>query len=109
MKKTLLIIITAGLFIACSSQSPEEVARNYAENIAKGDIREAKKYVTKLTEELLLSITETTAIESIPDFKFNFVRDSIAGNEAWVTYTDQKNTEGTILLTKVNGKWKVHF
>jgi len=109
MKKAFLIIITIGLFIACSSQSPKDVARNYAENIAKGDIWEAKKYVTEQTEELLLSMVKTTIIEVNPDFKFNFVKDSIAGDKAWVTYTDQNGIEGTIPLIKTNGKWKVHF
>lgn len=107
MKKTFLFIITISLFIACSSPSPQKVAQNYVENIAKGDIWEAKKYVTESTDEILTSMVKYTIVEINPDFKFNFIKDSIVGDKAWVKYTDEKNVEGIIPLTKINGAWKV--
>jgi len=109
MKKTFLFIITLGLFIACSPPSPEKVAQNYVENVAKGDIWEAKKYVTESTEKMLNIMVKSTVIEVNPDFEFNFIKDSIVGDRAWVKYSDEKNVEGTIPLIKSKGEWKVHL
>lgn len=106
MKKVLFFIIIMGLFSACS-QSPEKVARAYAEAIALGDIWKAKEYVTEATGEVLDFMVKSEAINVNPDFKFNFIEASVTGDKAWVTYVDQNGTKGTIPLTKIDGKWKV--
>lgn len=108
MKKLFPLSLLIGLFYACSS-SPKEIAKSYAENIANGDIWEAKKLVTESTGELLDMVVKTEAIEIQPDFEFKFIKDSIVENKAWVTYADQNGTEGTIGLIKIKGEWKVHI
>lgn len=108
MKKILILTTLIGLFTACSPE-PKHIAKSYAENIAKGDIWEAKKLVTESTGELLDLIVKTEAIEIKPDFEFKFIRDSVIENKAWVTFADQNNTEGTIELIKIKGEWKVHI
>ena len=109
MKKLFLLsTIFIGLFSACSPR-PKDIAKDYAEYMAKGDIWEAKKLVTKSTGELLDLIVKTEAIDIKPDFEFKFIKDSIVKNKAWVTYTDQNGTEDTTGLLKIKGQWKVHI
>ena len=107
MKKLLYIIAVVCLFSACSSERPGEVAKNFTENVAKGKMEEAKKYASASTEELLDLMIQSGVVEINPGFTFNFVKDSIEGDQAWVMYTDEYGVEGIIPLSRYKGHWKV--
>ncbi|NDV78064.1 DUF4878 domain-containing protein [Dysgonomonas sp. 511] len=109
MKKLLFIAITALLMCACSS-GPENAARNFSENLAKGKVDEAKKYATESTGKLLDFAASMGKMDINPDFKFQLVKDSVADNRAWVTFMDKSTEkEETFELVKIDGDWKVNM
>lgn len=107
MKKLIYVIVVVCLFSACSSERPREVAKNFTENVAKGKIEEAKRYASESTEELLDLMIRSGAVDINPDFTFNFVKESIEGDQAWVMYTDENGVEGIIPLSRYKKQWKV--
>lgn len=106
MKKMLLFLSVAALMCSCSS-GPEKVARNFTENLLKGNITEAKKYATPQTGMLLDMTASLSARLADPDYKFEMIKDSIADNRAWVTYKNEKGKEAVLYLVKIDGKWLV--
>lgn len=108
MKKVVLLCLVAIAFISCSS-GPEKTAKNFLENLSKGKVEEAKKYATEPTGNLLDLATGFGSLPVDPDFKFKLVKDSIVGNKAWITYSDQNDKVETIELAKIDGDWKVHM
>ena len=111
MKKMLLFAALACLFVACSSTSgPKDAAEKFLTNLAKGEIEEAKKYATPQTGMLLDFAAAFGQMPVNPDFQFNFVKDSIVDDRAWVTYTTEKGGEEEVVeLIKVDGDWKVNI
>lgn len=119
----LLSLLIIGL-AACSSNSPESVAKEFAQAYYAGKFDKAKKYCTPETQEGFQFISK---IAESDDFKKNMpskvsikVDDcTIAdnGDEATVRLTvdmvtpaDGKKTENTkINLVKYDGKWMVLF
>lgn len=109
---------------ACSSNSPESVAKEFAQAYYAGKFDKAKKYCTPETQEGIQFISKMAESD---DFKKNIpskvsiktdgctIADN--GNEAtvrltvdMVTPTDGKKTESTkINLVKYDGKWMVLF
>jgi len=110
MKKYLLIPLLVLFMASCSSNAPKDVTKNFLEALAKGKIDDAKKYASAPTAKFLEKIaTIPGASEQMkqPDFKFTFVKESIEGDKATVTYKDQKGEEEDVELIKEDGKWKV--
>jgi len=108
MKKTLLIFSTIFLLISCS-RGPEDTAKNFTENLAKGKVDEAKKYATESTGKLIDFASGFGGLPVDPNFKFKSEKDSIVDNTAWVTYTNQKGKKEKMKLVKIDGKWLVHM
>lgn len=108
MKKILFLLFASALLTSCS-KGPESVAKNYVENVAKGKIEEAKKYVTPKSEPVLNLMSGISSLSpKYPDYKFKMIKDSIEGDSlAWVTYTTPEGKEDVINLQKYNGEWKV--
>ena len=65
MKKTISIIALSVLLFSCSS-GPENSAKNFTENLAKGKVEEAKKYATESAGTMLDLLTaETSWLEPV--------------------------------------------
>lgn len=113
-KLTLLLSTMYLLFsvISCSSESsnPQTVAIAFAENVAKGKIKAAKKYATE-TSGMLLDLTAKNAGLSIfPDASYSIVKDSITGKKGFVQLKDNNSKKGTLewyAVVKVDDEWKV--
>lgn len=108
MEKIVSFLFLAVFLSACSS-GPEKAAKNFTENLAKGKVEEAKKYATEPTGQLLdfaLGLGGTLPIN--PDYKFEFLKDSVENNRAWVYYINEKGNEDQLELVKIDGDWKVH-
>lgn len=110
MKKTFFFILAAVALTACS-KGPKDAAQNFTENIAKGNITEAKKYVTANTIPLLDMLNGFAGgMPKYPDYKFKMEKDSIVGDSvAWVTYITPEGKQDVLNLKKENGEWKVYM
>jgi len=108
MKKTFLLLSLSLLLFACSS-GPEKTARNFTENMAKGKVKEAKKYATESAGQLLDLAVSFGGMTVHPDFKFKMEKDSIVGDKAWVTYKGEEGELETLELVKIDGDWLVHL
>lgn len=108
MKKLLFVLFASVLLVSCS-KGPESAAKNFAENIAKGNIEEAKKYATPASQPILNLMAGFSSMSpKYPDYKFKMTKDSIEGDSvAWVTYTTPEGKEDVLNLKKDNGEWKV--
>lgn len=108
MKKFIFTLLTSLLFVSCSS-GPEKAARNFTENMAKGNYEDAKKYSSPQTAALIdMAMALGTGDRSLyPDYRFKMVKDSVAEDEAWVTYIAPGGSEDVLTLKKINGEWKV--
>lgn len=110
MRKLLLLLFVAVTFASCNSNSPESTAKKFSESMAKGDMEEAKKYLTPGTASLFDMAVKMsgTTMPTYPDFKFKMIKDSIVGDTlAWVTYLSPENKEEQLALVKENNEWKV--
>lgn len=108
MKKTISFLAITALLFSCSS-GPENVAKNFTENLAKGKVDEAKKYATESTGKMIDFASGFGGLPVDPNFKFEAIKDSIIENKAWVTFTNQKGKKETIELVKIDGDWLVHM
>lgn len=110
MKKLLLILFVSVVFVSCNSNSPRATAEKFSESMAKGDLEEAKKYMTTGTASLLDTALKMSgdSIPKYPDFKFEMIKDSIVGDTAaWVTYISPMGNKEELSLVKQEGEWKV--
>jgi hypothetical protein len=109
MKKTHLFLLLIAIFVACGGlSSPKKVAAAFTESVAHGKIDQAKKLSTESTGKML-DFAAMMKMPVKPDYKFQFLKDSIVGNEAWVSFIDADKREATLHLVKIDGKWKVHI
>jgi len=108
MKKIFFMLFVALSVVSCSS-GPEKAARNFIENMAKGDYEGAKKYSSPQTAALIdMAIGMGAQDRSLfPDYKFKMVKDSVVDNDAWVTYITPNGDEDVMNLKKIDGEWKV--
>lgn len=110
MKKILFALLLPLFFVACS-KGPESAAKGYTENLAQGNIAEAKKYSTAQTASLLdmlISMGGSDKMPTYPDYKFEMVKDSVVGDSAaWVTYKTPTGENDVLNLVKTDGEWKV--
>ena len=109
MKKFLLLLFVSVLFVSCDTNSPKVTAKKFTESMAKGDMEEAKKYMTEGTASLLDMAMKMSndSIPKYPDFKFDMIKDSIVGDTAWVTYISPMGNKEELNLVKQDGQWKV--
>lgn len=110
MRKLLLLLFVSVVFVSCDSNSPKATAQKFSESMAKGDMEEAKKYMTPGTVSLLEMVTKMSgdSIPTYPDFKFEMIKDSIVGDTAaWVTYISPMGNMEELNLVKQDGEWKV--
>lgn len=104
------IAIFAFLFLVSCGDSPQSVARNFTENLAKGRISEAKKYATEPTGEMLDFASKIGAMPVNPDFTFVYVEKNVEGDKATVIYRESVDgPDERINLVRIDGKWKVHM
>lgn len=104
-----LFVFVFLVLLSCGD-SPQSVAKNFTENLAKGKISEAKKYATEPTGEMLEFASKIGAMPVDPDFTFVFVEKTVEGDKATVVY--RKSVDGPderISLVRIDGKWKVHM
>jgi len=110
MKKTLFALTIAAFSVAlfsCSSSSPVDVAKGFTAKIADGDLEGAKEFASKPTCAMLDMAAAFGNDKKDPDYEFNYVKDSVADDNAWVTYTDKEGRQSTVTLVKEDGDWKV--
>lgn len=110
MNKTFFALLVMILLNACGSgkDSPKGVAAVFTESVAYGKIDQAKALATEPTGKVLdFMVMSGKSLD--PNFKFRFLKDSIAGNEAWVHYKNTSGKEEVLYLVKLDGKWKVHM
>ena len=107
-----LTVVAAFLISACSAKpsGPHKATKNFTENMAHGKTEEAKKYATESTGQLLDFMVGMGGKSEInPDYEFQFVKDSIVENKAWVTFIDAEGDEETVEVVKIDGDWLVHM
>lgn len=110
MKKLVLLFAISVMLLACSSSGPENAAKNFTENLAKGKIEEAKKYCTESTGQLLdFGNSLAGGVDIYPDYKFKLVKTEKEDSKATVTYIDPEGGEETLELVKIDGHWKVNI
>jgi putative sterol carrier protein len=114
MKKFLMLLVAvAGLFIlAGCTESPKDVATEWAAAIAIGDVETANEYSTENTHVLNALVIasleddiekQAEFLEGAAELEDGEVKISDDGNTA-VIYVDGKPA---VNLTKVDGEWKV--
>lgn len=104
------IVLFAFFVLMGCGDSPQSVAKNFTENLAKGKISEAKKYATEPTGEMLDFASKIGAMPVNTDFTFIYVDKTVEGEQATVRYKNSPDgQEETIKLVKIDGKWKVHM
>jgi hypothetical protein len=123
MKKVLILIISAFVLILQGCQSnkttndPKEVLDHFFEALAKKDVTEAKKYVTKDSEGMMgmVEMGMKNVGDSSPAMvykKENIIMGEpvINGDRATIGVTDKMSKEETdFVLKKEHGEWKVAF
>lgn len=104
-----IVLFAFFVLIGCGD-SPQSVAKNFTENLAKGKISEAKKYATEPTGEMLDFASKIGAMPVNADFTFIYVDKTVEGEQATVRYKNSPDgQEETVKLVKIDGKWKVHM
>ena len=104
------IVLFAFFVLMGCGDSPQSVAKNFTENLAKGKISEAKKYATEPTGEMLDFAGKIGAMPVNTDFTFIYVDKTVEDEQATVRYKSSPDgQEETIKLVKIDGKWKVHM
>lgn len=108
MKKIIAIAGAALLFVSCSN-GPKNTVQSFTENMAKGKVDEAKKYATESTGKLVDFAASVGGTPIEPNYKFEFIKDSIVDNKAWVKFKNQEGKEEEMQVVKIDGKWLVHI
>lgn len=88
----------------------QEVAVAFAENVAKGKIKEAKKYATEASGAMIDMTAQMGGLKIIPDASYSIMRDSISGKKGFVQLKDNnsKKVRGEwFAVVMVDDEWKV--
>ncbi len=121
MKKIILVVITAFVVILSGCKSgggdPKAVLNHFFDAIAKKNIDEAKKYVTKDSEGMLGMLQ--MGMNNMPDSSSTMMYKKenmemgdavINGDKATIPVKDKRSGELTdFVLKKESGDWKVAF
>ncbi|NDI99314.1 DUF4878 domain-containing protein [Flavobacterium sp. LaA7.5] len=112
-------LLSMSMFVSCSENGPEKVAKNFLELTSKGEFEKAKEYCDEDTAALL-AMAESLGGKMKEEMKDKNVEIKILsseineeGNKATVKYTE--STEGeesasgekSIDLVKIDDDWKV--
>lgn len=119
MKKLIIPVFLVFILISCGGgddTSPAGVAEKFSKAMYDQNIEEAKKYASKESAQMLdmigsmMSMMPDSAKANQPEFTFKVVKDSVAGDNAWVwTETKEGEVGEAITLKKEEGEWKVIF
>jgi Domain of unknown function (DUF4878) len=113
MKRIYFSLIFTLFFIACGNgNSPKGVALTFLTNMNKMNIKEAKKYATPQTQQLIDKMSAFGGKMGDDDdySRIIIVRDSIMNDRALVVYKTEKNPNEELLeLLKIDGLWKVNL
>lgn len=104
MKKKVLFLFPI-IMLSCGKDAPQVVSQKFEELLYSGKIENAKKYATEPLGKKMEMAAGFGQNLTDPDFKYNFIRDSISGNKAWVWYSDHNKYEMRDRLVKINNKW----
>jgi hypothetical protein len=112
--RSLIAILTAVILASCggSSDSPSQVAEKFLTHINKMEFKEAKKYATKPTGEILDMIAGMAGMmgEQEGPKSVTIKSETIDGDKATVTYRSEgKEEDETLNLLKEDGKWLAHM
>lgn len=122
----LLLLLPLFFLVACSSDTSEgttssisslfsskplqhkEVALAFIENLARGKLKDAKKYSTEASATIIDAAAKNN-LSIKPDAVFNIVSDTVAGKRALVQLIeDRENAETQWYdLVMVDDEWKV--
>lgn len=115
--------IFALLLIGCQSiqQDPEDVYMRYWEACNSGDMATAETLVTEgwkersldfgvcvFTHDWFTRFGQSIGSEQTQEFTSNSPKIEIAGNTAYLSWTETNNRKITVVMYKVDGQWKVH-
>ena len=121
MKKIILVVMTAFvvIFSGCKSGGgdPKVVLNHFFDALAKKDVNEAKKYVTKDSEGMMgmvemgmKNMPDTGSADMYKKDNMNIGDAVINGDRATIPVKDKKSGEETdFVLKKESGDWKVAF
>ena len=123
MKKILILLVSAFVLILPGCQSnktandPKEVLDHFFEALAKKDVTEAKKYVTKDSEGMMGMVEMGMKNAGDSSNAMIYKKENILmgdpvinGDRATISVTDKLSKEKTdFVLKKENGDWKVAF
>jgi len=115
MKTRFSLAIVIALFaVACGggSATPSQVAEKFLTHTNKMEFKEAKKYSTKATGEILDMIAGMAGMmgEQEAPKGFKITNETIDGDKATVTYRSEgKDADETVNLVKEDGKWLVNM
>jgi hypothetical protein len=109
MKNLIFFCLVALCLTACNNNSPVGAAEKFLDCFVTQEYEKAKQYCTpdgvRALEFILMMGGGREAVS-----EYTILRDSIAGDRAWVTYESvvQGQKSQTILeLSKIDGQWKV--
>jgi len=124
MKKlffNLFLLASLGTLVSCSSNSPENVAKNFLKKMHKADFEGAKEYATTDTKSMLTMMESFGAKDKILDeskekgsLSINVVDTQIDGDKAVckveLKYADSDEIDKqTLKLIKKDDKWLVNM
>lgn len=103
---------STGNSIFSTTPEHQEVAIAFADNFAKGKLKEAKKYATEASAMLIELTGSLGGLDINPDANFRMVKDSISGKKGFVKLKDvskEKSIEEWYDVVMVDGEWKVNL
>ena len=109
MKRILFYSFIIAL-VACNEKqlTHTETAKIVAQSFYHNDDATLKKYTTAENYAVLTSIQGLFAKNKNSEINFEVIKDTIAGNVAWVRYsTSFEEKPGVFKLIKEEGLWKV--
>lgn len=94
-------------FAGCGRPGPRAVAEKFTAALAAGDVKEAKKYCTESTGQILDMANSMGGIKKQPDARFEFVGEEINGDQATVRFKNKDGSTEPMNLVREGGVWKV--
>ncbi len=113
-----LLLIFSVILSGCKNQesTPQKVTLHFLTAIQQADYKEAKKYATKDSKDMLDALSSfqdmlsEQSLERFQKGKIAILDTKMRDSTAIVYYnSDKDSTRKTLNLKKENGKWKVSF
>lgn len=107
----LVVAVVAFAFTSCGgSDTPEKVAEKFLTHVAKSEFKDAKSLATGEAAKTIETLESLSSMggekPEVKDVKIEDMKCDTKEDAANCTYK-KDGKEGTIDLTKVDGKWKV--